>query len=332
MKKIISLFLCLALLAGTLCGCSVTLPWQKERRSMVMTVSGADIGSDLYAYVLTQILRTPAKYGLESPTRETAEEKAVRICTEYVAVNTAFQNEGLRLSAEYKKQIADNVSTKWSFYRNYYDAVGVTKQTLTQYETCEARRAQMIEHLYGKGGAKAVSDVEWNAYYAVNYVTFQSVNGYLTQTDSSGKATRLPEAKITEAENLFRTMCDAVRGGSSLEDVCRAHTDSPYILSTEAESITINRETSNYPKEFFESVQKMDEGAARVIETADYIFLVVKQSSKKDEAYDAHRLACLQEMCRDSFNSYLQAMIDGFHVQKDSAALGSLYNTVSKKF
>ena len=78
MKKIISLFLCLALLAGTLCGCSVTLPWQKERRSMVMTVSGADIGSDLYAYVLTQILRTPAKYGLESPTRETAEEKAVQ--------------------------------------------------------------------------------------------------------------------------------------------------------------------------------------------------------------------------------------------------------------
>ena len=127
-------------------------------------------------------------------------------------------------------------------------------------------------------------------------------------------------------------MCDAVRNGTTLENVCRAHADSPYILSDEAETVTINRETSNYPQEFFSSVQKMDEGAARVIETSDYIFLVVKQSAKQDDNLQAHRLSCLQEMCKDKFASYLSARIEGFRVQKDSSALSSLYSTVQKKF
>ena len=332
MKKGIAALLCAALLCG-LCGCTVTLPWDSGKNTMVMTVSGADVGSDLYAYYLTVLFKEPDKYGVDDPSDEDAvEQAAIRLCTEYVAVNTAFREEGLRLSPAYKKEIAENVSTKWSFYQSYYTSVGITKQTLTQYETCEAKRRQMIAYLYGTGGTQAVSEVEWNANYAVNYVTFRSVNGYLTQTDDSGNASRLPDDKVAQAEDLFRTMCEAVRGGTSLEEVCRANADSPYILSSEPQTVTINRETSNYPPEFFASVQKMDEGAARVIESSDYIFLVVKQSSKQDENLQAHRLACLEEMCRDKFGAYLSAMIEGFHVQKNASALRSLYDDVRKAF
>ena len=332
MKKKVAVLLLVTLLCG-LCGCTAALPWQSARQSVVMTVSGADVGADLAAYYLTLVLREPQRYELaDPPSRDDAENAVIRLCEEYVAVNTAFQNEGLRLTPAYKKEIAENVSTKWSFYQNYYSGVGVTKQTLTQYETGEARRKQMIAYLYGTDGAQAVSEVEQNAFYAVNYVTFRSVNGYLTQTDGSGQTTRLPDDKIAEAEDLFRSMCESVRGGTSLENVCRANADSPYILSPEAQTVTINRKTSNYPQEFFESVQKMDEGASRVIETTDYIFLVVKQSAKQDENLQAHQLACLQEMCKDKFAAYLSDMIGNFHVQKDSGALRDLYGVVQKKF
>lgn len=333
MRKLWTALLCLALVCAMLGGCTLPLPGRGSQGAMVMTVSGADVGSDLFAYYLTRILRAPTRYGLQqNPGREEVETEAIRLCTEYVAVNTAFQDAGLRLTGAYKKQIAENVSTQWSFYKNYYRDVGVSKQTLTKYETCEARRAQMVTYLYGKDGVQAVPDLEWDAYYAVNYVTFRSINGYLTQTDSNGKMKRLPDDKVAEVENLFREMSAEVRNGTSIEDVCRAHADSPYIFSSEAETVTINRDTSNYPQEFFASVQKMNEDAVHVIETTDYIFLVVKQSAKLDENLQAHRLSCLQKMCKESFDSYLSDRIAGFRVQKDASAVNSVYALVSSHF
>lgn len=329
MRKRIALMLALLLLAA-LCGCGKTQ--QSDTPETVITVSAADVGADLYALYLTQIFHAPEKYGLSDTSREAAEKKAVELCTQYVAINTAFRNAGLHLTPEYKTRIAENVSVKWSFYQKYYASVGVRKQTLTMFETAEAMREMLIAHKYGKGGAAAVSDVELDAYYAVNYVTFRSINGYLTQTGADGSIERLPAMEIAAIEDRFRAMCDDVRTGTSVEEVGKKNAGSAYILSAEAQTVTINRKTNNYPAEFFTRVQQMDEGAPRVIETEDYIFLVVKQSAKNDENLQAHRLSCLLEMCADRFASDLAAVTAGYKVQKNTSALGGIYSAVSKAF
>lgn len=330
MRKRIAGILALILALTMLCGC--TMPWQSAAQDAVITVSDAEVGADLYALYLTHIFRTPDKYGLTDTKREDAEKKAVELCTQYVAVNTAFRDAGLRLTPEYKTRIAENVSVKWSFYKKYYESVGIRKQTLTKYETAEAKRELMIAHKYGKGGEAAVSDIELDAYYAVNYVTFRSINGYLTRTGADGKTERLPDAEITAIENRFRAMCDDVRTGSSIEAVGKENAGSAYILSAEAETVTINRKTSNYPAEFFTRVQQMDEGTPRVIETEDYIFLVVKQSAKNDENLQAHRLACLLEKCAEPFANDLAAISAGYKVRKNTSALGDIYAQVDKAF
>lgn len=330
-KKIVGL-LALILALALLCGCELPIPWQSGKQEAVLTVSDAEIGADLYALYLTQIFRTPEKYGLTAVSRDAAEKKAIELCTQYVAINTAFRDAGLRLTPEYKTRIAENVSVKWSFYKKYYEAVGVRKQTLTKFETADAKRELMIAHKYGKGGAAAVSDVELNAYYAVNYVTFRSVNGYLTRTGADGKSERLPDAEIAAIEDTFRRMCDDVRTGSSLEVVVKEYAGSANILSDEAQTVTINRKTSNYPAEFFSRVQQMDEGAPRVIETEDYIFMVVKQSSKDDENLQAHRLSCLLEMCAAPFEKDLAAITAKYKVRKNSSALGDIYGAVESAF
>lgn len=330
MKKRIAGFLALLLALASLCGC--VMPWQSGEETAVVTVSDAEVGADLYALYLTQIFRTPQKYGLADTSRDAAEKKAVELCTQYVAVNTAFRNAHLRLTPEYKTRIAENVSVKWSFYKKYYESVGVRKQTLTKYETAEAKRELLIANKYGKGGKAAVSDVELDAYYAVNYVTFRSLNGYLTRTGADGKTERLPQAEITAIEDSFRRMCDDVRTGSSIETVAKENADSANILSAEAQTVTINRKTNNYPAEFFSRVQQMDEGSPRVIETEDYIFLVVKQSAKNDENLQAHRLSCLLEMCAAPFEKDLAAVTAGYKVRKNTSALGDIYGAVKKAF
>lgn len=322
--------LALVLALATLCGC--TMPWQSDKQEAVITVSDAGIGADLYALYMTQIFRTPEKYGLLDTKRDAAEKKAVELCAQYVAVNTAFRNAGLRLTPQYKTRIADNVSVKWSFYRKYYQSVGIRKQTLTQYETAEAKREMLITHKYGKGGEAAVSDIELDAYYGVNYVTFRSINGYLTQTGADGTTERLPVEEITAIENRFRKMSEDVRSGSSIETVAKDNAGDANIPSAEAQTVTINRKTNNYPADFFTKVSQMNEGTPIVIETEDYIFLVVKQSAKSDENLEAHRLSCLLEMCASKFESDLAKVTSGYKVRKNSSALGDVYAAVDDAF
>lgn len=330
MRKKYVLVPALILALATLCGC--VMPWQSAREEAVVAVSDAEVGADLYALYLTQIFRAPEKYGLADTKRDAAEKKAVELCTQYVAVGRAFRDAGLRLTPAYKTRIAENVSVKWSFYKKYYESVGIRKQTLTQYETAEAKRELMIAHKYGKGGKAAVSDIELDAYYAVNYVTFRSINGYLTRTGADGKTERLPAAEIAEIENRFRAMCDDVRTGSSIEAVGKENAGNAYILSAEAETVTINRKTSNYPAEFFARVQQMEEGSPCVIETEDYIFLVVKQSAKSDENLQAHRLSCLLEKCAEPFEKDLAAVTAGYKVRKNTSALGDIYAQIDEAF
>ena len=321
-----------ALLAALMMLCSCTLPWQSNEPQTVVTVSEAQIGADLYTYYLSQILHDPKAYGLTDPERSEAEQKAVELCTQGVAVNTLFAEQGLRLTPEYKTRIAENVSVKWSLYQNYYEEVGVRKQTLTAYETTAAKRELLIANKYGKGGSAEVSQIELDANYAVNYVTFQSINGYLTRTGADGQSERLPQNEITAIENRFKQMCDDIRTGTSIETVSKENESAAGILSGEAQTVTINRTTSNYPPEFFTRVQQMEIGAPRVIETEDYIFLVVKLAPKSDENLEAHRFACLLDMCAEPFGKELAARIAGYKVQKNTAALGEIYTQVSKRF
>ena len=333
MKKRIALCLCVLLTVLSLCSCALPQLTAEEKIPTVLTVSGAEVPQDLFAYYLTVLLRDPQSYGIAADAKNTVYiDKAVELCVNYVAINSAFEAEKLHLSPAYKTQIADNVSTKWGFYKNYYNTVGIRKQMITKYETNEAKRKTLLEHKYGKDGTNPVSDIEWNAYYAVNYVTFQSVNGYLTKAGSDGSTERLSAQELAAAENRFKAMCEEVRGGKSLEDVCKNYANDLYVASPEVETITINRKTSNYPSDFFLSVQKMDVGTPRVIETADYIFLVVRQSDKSDTAYEAHRQACLQDMCAESFAADLKAITDGYKVDRDSSALKDVFSTVSKQF
>lgn len=330
MRKGIAGLLALVLALSTLCGCAM-LP-QSDEEDAVITVSDVGIGADLYALYLTQIFRTPEDYGLADTSRDAAEQKAVELCAQYVALGAAFRDAGLHLTPEYKTRIAENVSVKWSFYKKYYESVGVRKQTLTKYETAEAKRELLIAHKYGKGGTAAVSDIELDANYAVNYVTFRSLNGYLTRAGADGKAERLPAEEIASIEDGFRRMCDSVRTGASMESVGKENAGKLNILSAEAQTVTINRKINNYPAEFFTRVQQMEENAPLVIETKDYIFLVVKLPSKNDENLQAHRLSCLLEMCAEPFAKDLAAVTAGYKVRKNTSALGDIYNAVREAF
>lgn len=328
MKRIIALFLSVCIF--TLTSCSSEL---QSNDSVALNISGAEISDKLFSLFLSNVLQNKAEYSL---TKESKKDDIINsatvLCTEYVAVNSLFLEEKLQLSPEYKYRITDNVSTKWDFYKNFYTSVGIDKQTLTKAETYEAKKEMLLQHFYGKDGKMAIPDAVLKAYFNENYVTFKSINGYLTKILDDGSVKRLSNDEVTLIENKFKVMCDDIRTGTTIEDVCSQNSGNSYVASASVETVTINRFKNSYPTEFFAAVHSMPENSPKVIETADNIFLVLKQSDTDSAVFEEYRTDCLKSVCLDTFGTLLDNTKKSYKTDKDSSVINSAYETVSDKF
>ena len=327
MKRLTALLLFICILTMTSCSKNIS------QETVALKISGAKISENLFSLFLSDILQNKEDYSLnDSSKKSDIITCAENLCLEYVAVNSLFEEENLQLLSEYKYQIVNNVSTKWDFYKNFYEAVGIDKQALTKHETYEAKKEMLLLHFYGKNGKMAVSDDVLKAYWTENYVTFKSINGYLTKVLDDGTVSRLSADEITAIENKFKVMCDDLQTGSTIEDICTQNANNPLVASTQADTVTINRFSNSYPSEFFSAVQNMSHLIPAVIETADYIFLVQKQSDENGAIFEEYRTECLKSVCSESFSSLLKNTEASYKTNKDSSVIDNAYKTVSDKF
>lgn len=306
---------------------------QTKKTSVALDISGAEISDNLFAFFLSDILQNKTKYSLsKDSSKNDIVNCATELCGEYVAVNSLFQEENLQLSSEYKYQITNNVSTKWDFYKNFYNSVGIDKQTVTKYETYEAKKEMLLLHFYGQDGKMAIPESVLKAYFNENYVTFKSINGYLTTVLDDGTVKRLGNDDISAIENKFKVMCDDLRTGTTIEDICAQNANNSYVASTGVDTVTINRFSNSYPTEFFNAVQAMTINTPKVIETSDNIFLVLKQGDPDGSIFENYRTECLTAVCSDTFSSLLKNTAASFKTDPDSSVINDVYKAISDKF
>ncbi len=328
MKRILSLLLVLCLFMTVSCTKN-----QSDETDTALNISGAEISDSLYAFFLSDVLQRKEAYSLTVSSEKKDILNTVNdLCSQYVAVNSLFDAEKLQLTSEYKYRITDGVSSKWDFYKNFYTSVGIDKQTVTKYETFEAKKEMLLLHFYGKDGKMAIPDSFLKSYFNENYVTFKSINGYLTTVLDDGSVKRLEADEITAVENKFKVMCDDLRTGTSIEDICSQNANSSFVASAQVETVTINKSSNSYPTEFFGAVHSMTANSPKVIETADYIFLVLRQEDSDGSVFEEYRTECLKSVCRDTFGTLIKNTRDTYKVKPDSSVINGVYQRVTEKF
>ncbi len=328
MKKIFALTISALLVAVLMSSCK-----KAESQSAVLDISGAEISDDLFAYYLSTVMHNPKAYGLEvTSSSDEFIDCTSDLCADYVAVNSTFAVKKLRLTSDYKYDIAKGTSQKWDFYEKYYSTVGISKQSLTKALTAEAEKSMLFSYYYDEGGEKAVPTDEVKEYFNENYVSFRAINGYLTQRDEDGNAVQLSASEIKSIETKFSTMVDDLKTGSSVDEVYNAYATEQNLPSYSSDLMTINKDSNNYPSDFFEAVQKLEADEPTVIKTGDYIFLVIKDGDKDGEIFSSYRTQCLENMCSEDFNSLLYGITATYVIKASSAELLNVYYKVSAKF
>ncbi len=331
MKKAISFLTAVLLLAtaGILSSCSNG----QHEPVTVLTVSGAEISDELFSYYLGTILHNPADFSLtDEPTQDEVIDCTIDQCKDYVAINTTFADMELRLTAELKHDTAEAVSTKWNFYKQFYQSAGIGKQTLTKALTADAKEKMLFLNNYGTGGKQEVPADDLEAYFKSNYVSFKAINGYLTEKDDSGNVIPLPSAERDLMINKFKTMLAVLKSGGTFDEVYQKYASEEQLSSYSSDIMTINKNNNNYPSDFFGLVSALESDSPAIIETNDYIFIVSKITENDDELLDSYRLECLKAMRSDDFNKRLSDITATYAADADASTLKGLYNTVGELF
>lgn len=318
MKKIllsIGIFLSLTILFT-----SCSLPVGK-----VITVGSVEVDKEIYTYYLDSAVASSEN----SPDSAAAMEEAAENCVRYIAVNTVFAEMNLSLTDSKKSEVSQTVNELWRLYGNYYEKIGVSKQTLTKVYESKAYENAIFLAYYNTDGLTPVPEETVQKYFSDNYVIIKSINGYLTDVDENGNTIPMDAESRQKTIVSFEGLAAKINGGSTIDDVYAEYADQ---IGATIQPVVVNKDSSLYPKGFFDSVKAIEENKAKVLVIEDYIFAVQRLASDSDSNiyYQLNRENCLLKLKGEEFEGLVTEWTDKYSFEVNEKKAKACYKKIAE--
>ncbi|MDR0315070.1 MAG: hypothetical protein LBH71_03850 [Oscillospiraceae bacterium] len=321
MRKIIKLSSVLFVFIIALTSCS-------SGPKTALTLGNGQLGSDVYAYYLDQVLISSDK---ENISKEEIIKKTNELCLEYMKINTKFSESGLTIDSSVKAQLASEVTNQWAVFGNYYKSIGISKQTLTKIKESDAYKDAILLSLYTDEAKDAINEDEIKSYFKDNYVFFKAITGYFKTTGSDGKSTEKTDGEINAIKEQFNSMANEL---SELKTIDAVYSD--YLKGNSQNSsamldiLVLEKSSDKYPKDFFEQVHGMGADTAKVLASNVNIYLVLKFDNfdENQDFYQKYRTSCVYHIKKKDFNKKLAGWYKDSKAENNNSVQNKIYNTV----
>ncbi|MCH5170321.1 MAG: hypothetical protein J1F24_03435 [Oscillospiraceae bacterium] len=283
-KKIISSLLALLMVILLFGGCAAKTE---------VKINGTNIDNEVTAY-----FKATAKEG----------EDANALIARYVAVNSEFNNRSLKVPANMRSSLSDDVNNIWNLFGTYYENLGISKETIYKIELSKVYETLLLKECYGENGTSPVSEDALKEYFRGNYASIRFVTGYLFEVTENGTTEMTGEQKKKLTES-FNAAADAVNNGTSIEEAVAL------LGSAEIHDTVINSKgNDNFPEGFWDEVKKIEVNKAGVVLLGSYIFLVQKVDSEKGdyECYSEYKSDCLYQMKGEDFDKIVSSWAEQY--------------------
>ena len=304
-RKAAAMMLACSMMILSFSGCSLSFGEEKP----ALVISGTGISREIYNYYYDLVEGRPGDYNLsDSPKEKEKEDAAVELCKRYIALNSSFVIHNLRLSTSEKVSISDNVNNHWMRFKNHYNKIGVSKQTLSKVFTSAAYEDVIFAAMYDKGVNDKAQESEIRLYFYREYAAFRSVCVYFT---NSGK-----EMTQAEKQNVINDMYDiAANSDESPESFSRAAAEKGYAAS---DIVVLSRNSDGYPAGFFDTVYDMFDNSVKVITYGDCVFAVRKENLEKlgEGLYAGYRSSLIKDMYGEEWQKTIDSYIETFTVDE----------------
>lgn len=234
-----------------------------------VSAGGSRIPAGVYAYYLSE-------------TKDA--DKTAEICRLSAAAQKLMNDEGITLSANYKRIIADETDSKWSVFSSYYEGIGVSKQDITQALTAAYNKKELLDYYYGEKGKTPVSDEKVKAQLDKTYVGFKAIEASYLKISDMGESVMLSDAEKKNLRSRFESMAKSINSGvMTVNEANEAYNESIGIIVTQnPETALIKQGDVLYGDSFFDEIAKLKKGEAAVIESGNSVFLLQRQVITND--------------------------------------------------
>ena len=235
-----------------------------------ISVDGNLISAGVYAYYLSEIKDA---------------DKTAEICKMSAATENLMKTEGITLSANYKRLIADETDSKWSLFSSYYESIGVTKQDLTDALTAEYNKKELLDYYYGEKGKTPVSDEKIKSQLDKTYVGFKAIEASYMKVSDMGESVSLSDEEKKSLRSRFESMAKSINSGHmTINDANKTYNESIGIIVTQnPETALVKQGDVLYGDNFFAEVSKLKKGEAAVIESGNSVYLLQRQVITNDD-------------------------------------------------
>ena len=212
-------------------------------------------------------------------------DEALSLCRTYEATRVLMKKEGITLSANYKRIVAEETDNRWSLFSAYYESIGVTKQDITQALTGEYNKKELLDYYYGENGKDPVSTDKIKSELDKTYVGFKAIEASYLKLSDMGESVSLSDSEKKSLKNRFESMAKSINSGAmTINEANESYNQSIGIIVTHnIETALMKKDDVLYGDNFFSDVSKLNKGQAGVIESGSSIYLVERQTITSDD-------------------------------------------------
>lgn len=265
---------------------------------------GEKIPEGVYNYFL-------AEAGGEGDEAVAAAEYSVK---KYIAAERLMKKEGITLSTNYKRMVAEETEKLWSMFSAYYEEIGVTKQDIAEIKSREMMKKELLHFYYGAGGRGEVSEEKLRSEFAKKYVGFKAVEGSFIKVNDIGESVEMAEEEKKALRKKFEAMAEKVGSGTDIDTVNESYNESLGLIVTQSLSLNVIKENDPlYSEKFFSEVSALSYGEAAVIESGSSIYMLQRvRVDSDDETFSLYAAEVLEDMKMASVEKKIKKLTDEF--------------------
>jgi len=320
MKKLLCLMLAAAAVLCLFSSCS------RETEDDPLTVNGTPISAEIFNYYLDEAIAD------ETLDKSAVIQYATERCIRYVAVNSAFEARGLKLSSGAKTDVSDRGNALWRYFGSHYEKIGVSKQTYMKIQTSLAYTESLRYALFDANGVTPIPEDSLKNYFSSEYAAFKTVSGELFGSDVYGNRVEFTLEQQLSMNERYENAANQINSGGSLDLVYASLINSGSDeVQQSLETVVISDGDPYYPEGFYTAVREIEPGKAQVKIFDDILYLIYRVDVLSDsELFKEHRNECLIAVSEPYLQSEINTMCNAYTSVRRSAVVEKCYNEVKE--
>ena len=310
MKKVISLIVIMIVIVSAFTGC--------VSGGYPLAIEGTRISEGVYTYFLSE-------------TKD--KDKTIETLKSLVAAENIMKAEGISLSANYKRVVAEETDKKWSLFSAYYESIGVTKQDITSALTYEYGKDELLDYYYGDKGKKSVKDSRLRTEFDETYVGFKAIEASYIKLSDMGESVTISDREKSAVKKQFNSMAQSINSGTmTIDSANEKYNESIGLIVTQTlDTVLVKEGNVLYDDSFFSEIAKLRNGQAAVIESGNSVFLLQRQSiANEDEYFYLYKSEMLSKLKMDDIEKKLLKESAGYTVKTNNSLIKDIESIINK--